>query len=83
LSGVVTGRQDSGLFYVAATDRGSIFFTLLNQPVDATGLVLMRTSTPVPDANMIVAVKAMEATTGRLRWQYTRPLAETRLPRAA
>ena len=62
-----------GLFFVPATDRGSIFFTLPKQPVDRNGLVLMGTSTPVPDEDMIVAVKAVEATTGRLRWQYTRP----------
>ena len=43
------------------------------QPVDSNGLVLMGTSTPVPDEEMIVAVKAVEATTGRLRWQYIRP----------
>lgn len=64
---------ESGLFYVASADRGSIFFSLPKQPVDPNGLILMGTTTPVPDEDMIVAVKAIEATTGRLRWQYTRP----------
>ena len=63
---------ESGLFYVAATDRGSIFFTLPNQPVDPNGQVLKGISSWVPDEDGMAAVKAIEATTGRLRWQYSR-----------
>ncbi len=63
---------ESGLFYVPATDAGSIFFAFPKQR-DVGGLDLMGWATPVPGEDVIVAVKAMEATTGRLRWQYTRP----------
>jgi alcohol dehydrogenase (cytochrome c) len=63
----------SGLLYVPTIDRGSVFYAGRGAGADSGGQILGGTSTWVPDEEMIVAVKALEPTTGRVRWQHLEP----------
>jgi alcohol dehydrogenase (cytochrome c) len=68
-----TYDPESGLMYISTVDRGGIFYGSANYPKDATGEALGGNAMMVPDEEMTVAVKALEATTGRIRWLYKRP----------
>jgi alcohol dehydrogenase (cytochrome c) len=61
------------LVYVPTIDRGSVFYSLPDMPLDDLGEDLRGNVSMLPNEEMIVAVKALEITTGRLRWQYFRP----------
>jgi alcohol dehydrogenase (cytochrome c) len=60
------------LFYVPTIDRGGIFYIWPDRPPDEVGARLGGYDTKVPHEDMIVAVKALELRTGRVRWQYSR-----------
>jgi alcohol dehydrogenase (cytochrome c) len=61
-----------GLLYVPAVDRGGIFYLWPDRPPDVTGARLGGLDTKVPNEDMIAGVKALEVTTGRIKWQYLR-----------
>jgi alcohol dehydrogenase (cytochrome c) len=61
------------LMFVPTVDRGGIFYGSADYPKDRIGEVLSGNATMVPNEEMVVAVEALEATTGRIRWQYKRP----------
>jgi alcohol dehydrogenase (cytochrome c) len=67
-----TFDPELGLMYVPTIDRGGIFYAWPDRPPDATGARLGGIDTKVPNEDMMVAVKALEVTTGRVRWQYSR-----------
>jgi alcohol dehydrogenase (cytochrome c) len=67
-----TFDQELGLMYVPAIDRGGIFYAWPDRPADATGARLGGIDTKVPNEDMLAEVKALEVTTGRVRWQYSR-----------
>jgi alcohol dehydrogenase (cytochrome c) len=58
------------LLYVPTIDRGGIFFASPDRLVDALGETLASVVTGEPGEEVIGAVKALELTTGRVRWQY-------------
>lgn len=60
------------LFYVPMIDRGGIFYVWPDRPANEVGARLGGYDTKVPHEDIIVAVKALELRTGRLRWEYTR-----------
>jgi alcohol dehydrogenase (cytochrome c) len=68
---------DSGLLFVPTVDKGAIFYASAQEPLDETGENLGGMSMPVPNEDAIVAVKAIEVTTGRIRWQHGGPPRKT------
>jgi alcohol dehydrogenase (cytochrome c) len=68
-----TYDPQSELMYVPTIDRGSIFYEYPDLPRDKMGENLGGDTIMLPDEYMIVAVKALELMTGRVRWQYLRP----------
>jgi alcohol dehydrogenase (cytochrome c) len=64
---------DLGLLFVPTVDKGAIFYASAQEPLDETGENLGGMSMPVPNEDAIVAVKAIEVTTGRIRWQHGGP----------
>ena len=67
-----TYDPELGLLYVPTVNRGGIFYLWPDRPLDAIGAHLGGLDTKVPNEDMIIAVKALEVTTGRLRWEYSR-----------
>lgn len=67
----------SGLVYVPTLDSGSIYFRARQYRYRAGETYIGGGSTAVPNESLTAAVKAIELTTGRIRWEYKRP------PRAA
>lgn len=61
------------LVYVPTVDRGGIFYAVPGQPASAEGFNLGGLHTRVPNEDTVVAIKALELTTGHVRWQYLRP----------
>jgi alcohol dehydrogenase (cytochrome c) len=59
--------------FVPTIDRGSIFYARPDLPVDDQGENLGGDAMMLPNENMKIAVKALDAATGRVRWQYFRP----------
>jgi alcohol dehydrogenase (cytochrome c) len=66
-----------GLLYVPTVDKGAIFYASVQEPLDETGEDLGGMSMPIPNEDAIVAVKAIEVTTGRIRWQHGGPPRKT------
>ncbi len=62
-----------GVIYIPTVERGSIFFASPNQPVDRDGETLGGGYSSVPGEGHVTAVKALDATTGHVRWQFARP----------
>jgi alcohol dehydrogenase (cytochrome c) len=61
------------LVYAPTVDRGGIFYAWPDRPQGDERLVLGGVHTRLPNEDTIVAVKALEVRTGRVRWQYLRP----------
>jgi alcohol dehydrogenase (cytochrome c) len=61
------------VMYVPTIDRGSIFYARPDLARDELGENLGGETVMLPNEEMIVAVKALEVTSGRVRWQYLRP----------
>ena len=59
--------------YVPTVEKGAIFYASPHEPLDAFGENLGGTTMPIPNEDAIVAVKAIELTTGRIRWQHADP----------
>jgi alcohol dehydrogenase (cytochrome c) len=68
---------ESGLLFVPTVDKGAIFYGSAQEPLDETGEDLGGMSMPIPNEDAIVAVKAIEVTTGRIRWQHGGPPRKT------
>lgn len=68
-----TYDSELGLMYVSTMDRGGVFYVSPGQPPTGEGFILGGVHNRLPNENTIVAVKALELTTGRVRWQYLRP----------
>jgi alcohol dehydrogenase (cytochrome c) len=64
---------ESRLMYVPSVEKGAIFYASPKEPPDELGEKLGGTTMPVPNEDAIVAVKAIEVTTGRIRWQHGGP----------
>jgi alcohol dehydrogenase (cytochrome c) len=75
-----TYDAELGLLYIPTTDRGGIFYVSPEQPVSAEGFLLGGIHRRVPNEDTIVAVKALEVLTGRVRWQYSRNASPERDP---
>ena len=61
------------LVYVPTVDRATIFYGSADQPADADRQVLGGGFLPVPDELLVPAIKAIDVTTGQLRWQHQLP----------
>jgi len=61
------------LVFVPTVDRGGVFYVLPDRPPAEERLVLGGVHLRLPNEDTIVAVKALELRTGRVRWQYLRP----------
>jgi alcohol dehydrogenase (cytochrome c) len=70
---------ESGLMYIPTVEKGAIFYASPHEPLDGFGEDLGGTTTPVPNEDAIVAVKAIEVTTGRIRWQHGGPPRRTHM----
>jgi alcohol dehydrogenase (cytochrome c) len=58
------------LMYVPALERGGIFYATPSEHVEPDGETNAGVATPVPNEDPILAVKALEVTTGRVRWEW-------------
>jgi alcohol dehydrogenase (cytochrome c) len=67
-----TYDPELGLMYVPTLDRGGIFYVWPDRPPNEVGARLGGLDTKIPDEDVIMGVKALEVTTGHVRWQYTR-----------
>lgn len=67
------------LMFVPTIDKGGIFYASANEPVDPIGETLGGVATPVPNEGAILAVKAIEVTTGKIRWQHAGPPRKIRM----
>ena len=65
------------LMYVPVVDRGGIFYVRPDRLVSDEGFFLGGFDTKVPNENMVAGVKALELTTGRVRWEYLRQYSNT------
>jgi alcohol dehydrogenase (cytochrome c) len=74
-----TYNAESGLLYVPTVDKGAIFYGSAQEPLDEFGEDLGGTTMPVPNEDAIVAVKAIEVTTGKIRWQQANPPRRTHM----
>jgi len=70
---------ESGLLYVPTVEKGAIFYGSPQEPRDEFGESLGGTTMPIPNEDAIVAVKALEVTTGRIRWQHGGPPRRTHM----
>jgi alcohol dehydrogenase (cytochrome c) len=61
---------DLGLVYVPTLERGSYFFVSPDLKEDPAGETMGSTTSMVPGEGLVTAVKALEVTTGRVRWHY-------------
>lgn len=69
----------AGLFYVVAREQAGVFFNSPD-PIPSRGEFFMGSSGQPADAEPALgAVRALEATTGELRWEYLPPVAHHRL----
>jgi|HubBroStandDraft_6_1064221.scaffolds.fasta_scaffold05467_3 alcohol dehydrogenase (cytochrome c) len=68
-----------GLMYVPTVEKGAIFFASPQEPPDKEGAALGGNSMPIPNEDAIVAVKAIEVLTGRIRWQRGGPPRRTNM----
>ena len=68
-----TYDADSGVLYIATVDQGGIFFSWPDRPLGEDGFHLGGYDTKVPNEDLVTAVKALDVTTGKVRWQYSRP----------
>lgn len=75
-----TYDSDLDLIYVPTLDHGGIFFASPDHPVEVGGETLAGWDIANNDEDMIVAVKALEVATGRVRWQYVRPPRKAHTP---
>lgn len=60
---------DSGLLYVPTVDKAAIYYGLAREPIDEFGENLGGMTMAIPNEDAIVAVKAIEVTTGKIHWQ--------------
>lgn len=60
----------AGLLYVPTVDKGAIFYGSSKEPLDEFGENLGGTTTPIPNEDAVVAVKAIEVTSGTIRWEH-------------
>jgi alcohol dehydrogenase (cytochrome c) len=60
------------MMYVPTIEQGGIFFASPDQPPSPEGYILGSIDTKVPNENLTAAVKALDVTTGAVRWQYAR-----------
>lgn len=67
-----TYDPELGLMYIPTLDRGGIFYVWPDRPPNEVGARLGGLDTKIPNEDVVVAVKALEVTTGRVRWQYSR-----------
>jgi len=67
---------DLKLFYVPTLDRPGIFYASASEPADTLGEILGG-STGAVASEGTWAVKALEVSTGNVRWQYTLPSHQT------
>jgi alcohol dehydrogenase (cytochrome c) len=74
-----TYNPELGLIYVPTVDKGAIFFGSAREPLDEFSENLGGTTMPIPNEDAIVAAKAIEVTTGRIRWQYGGPPRRTHM----
>jgi alcohol dehydrogenase (cytochrome c) len=61
------------VLYVPTVDKGAIFYGSPHEPLDEFDEDLGGTTMPIPNEDAIVAVKAIEVATGRIRWQQATP----------
>lgn len=60
---------DSGLLYVPTVDKGAIYYGSAREPLDEFGENLGGMTMAIPNEDAVVAVKAIEVMTGKIRWQ--------------
>jgi alcohol dehydrogenase (cytochrome c) len=68
-----TYDSDLGLLYVPTVTQGGIFYLSPDKARSDEGFILGGMDTKVPNEDLVVAVKAIEVTTGHIRWEYARP----------
>ncbi len=68
-----TYDPETGLMYVPTVDKGAIFYGSPSEPSDEFGENLGGRSMPIANEGAMVTVKAIEVTTGRIRWQHGGP----------
>lgn len=61
------------LLYVPTMERGGIFYSTPEVPVDDDGEALGGFATPISNEDLVVSIKALEVTTGSVRWQHAFP----------
>lgn len=69
--------SDLGLLFVPTVTQGGIFYLSPGKARADEGFILGGSDTKIPNEDLVVAVKAIEATTGRIRWEYSRPPRKT------
>jgi alcohol dehydrogenase (cytochrome c) len=67
-----TYDPELGLFYVPTLERGGVFYVWPDREPNEVGARLGGFDTKVPNEAVTIEVKALEALTGRVRWQYSR-----------
>ena len=67
------------LLYVPTVDKGAIFYASASEPLDEFGENLGGTTMAIPNEDARVAVKAIEVTSGRIRWQHGGPPRRTHM----
>jgi alcohol dehydrogenase (cytochrome c) len=72
-----TYDPESELMYVPTVQKGAIFFASPQEPVSEKGETIGGTSMPISNEDAIVAMKAIDVTTGRIRWQFGGPRRKT------
>jgi|KBSSwiStaDraftv2_1062776.scaffolds.fasta_scaffold03284_4 alcohol dehydrogenase (cytochrome c) len=70
----------TGLFYVVALEQGAVFFNRPDPVPDQRGLIMGSFDEPASDRPAQMAVRALDATTGKLRWEYLPPVGRRRPP---
>jgi alcohol dehydrogenase (cytochrome c) len=65
-----TYDPEARVLYVPTVDKGAIFIASSHEPLDKFGESLGGITMPIPDEDATVAVKAIDVTTGRIRWQH-------------
>lgn len=75
--GSPTYDSELSLIFVPTIERGSIFYSLPELIAQHDGQVLGGGTSSVPGEQVITAVKALEVSTGQVRWKYARPPRES------
>jgi alcohol dehydrogenase (cytochrome c) len=65
--------SDLGLLYISTVDRGGVFYLVPGQQPTDEGFILGGVHVRLANENSTIAVKAVEVTTGRVRWQCLLP----------